>query len=414
MKEFLTAEMVRDCLANLGKLTFEVTDACNLQCEYCGYGKLYGNYDQRENKRLPLSAATKLFDYLSEIWSSDYNTSVNKRVYVGFYGGEPLLNMAFVRGMIEHIEKREIPNRVFQYSMTTNAVLLDKYMDFLAEKKFELLISLDGNEENNSYRLDKNGRSVFGIVTRNISLLREKYPDYFEKHVNFNAVLHNRNSVKEIYDHIRTHYGKTPSVGELNRVGIKEEARAEFQHMQKDYYTSFIQADFSHDAIQDVAFDAPGFKDVMNYIFEYSGFVYQDYSDLYFGKLPKKIPTGTCLPFGKGMFVTVNGKILPCEHIGHEHPLGWIDGDEIHIDEQEIANLYNGFFRKIEKQCSACKIAGLCTQCIFNMDSLDTKPICNNRISRVGQLKNYSQFVMNFLRKNPDSYHKIMTEIILH
>ncbi len=114
------------------------------------------------------------------------------------------------------------------------------------------------------------------------------------------------------------------------------------------------------------------------------------------------------------MFVTVNGKILPCEHIGHEHPLGWIDGDEIHIDEQEIANLYNGFFRKIEKQCSACKIAGLCTQCIFNMDSLDTKPICNNRISRVGQLKNYSQFVMNFLRKNPDSYHKIMTEIILH
>ena len=32
----ITPSMVRNSLANLNQLVFEVTDACNLQCEYCG------------------------------------------------------------------------------------------------------------------------------------------------------------------------------------------------------------------------------------------------------------------------------------------------------------------------------------------------------------------------------------------
>ncbi len=36
--------------------------------------------------------------------------------------------------------------------MTSNAVLLDKYQDYLAEKQFDILISLDGDEWGNSYR----------------------------------------------------------------------------------------------------------------------------------------------------------------------------------------------------------------------------------------------------------------------
>jgi uncharacterized protein len=32
-------------VANLKQLTFEITDSCNLNCKYCGYGELYGDYD---------------------------------------------------------------------------------------------------------------------------------------------------------------------------------------------------------------------------------------------------------------------------------------------------------------------------------------------------------------------------------
>lgn len=39
----ITPAMVRSSIGNLNQLVFEVTDACNLQCKYCGYRELYWN-----------------------------------------------------------------------------------------------------------------------------------------------------------------------------------------------------------------------------------------------------------------------------------------------------------------------------------------------------------------------------------
>ena len=52
-QQYLSAKDVKYHLANTPQITFEVTDACNLQCTYCGYGQFYSDYDARENKRLP-------------------------------------------------------------------------------------------------------------------------------------------------------------------------------------------------------------------------------------------------------------------------------------------------------------------------------------------------------------------------
>ena len=51
---FLTAGMIGKNLINLPQLTFEVTDACNLNCKYCGYGNIYDGYDKRESKNLTM------------------------------------------------------------------------------------------------------------------------------------------------------------------------------------------------------------------------------------------------------------------------------------------------------------------------------------------------------------------------
>lgn len=37
----ITAESIRQNLINLPQIVFEVTDACNLRCKYCGYAGLY-------------------------------------------------------------------------------------------------------------------------------------------------------------------------------------------------------------------------------------------------------------------------------------------------------------------------------------------------------------------------------------
>ena len=41
----LTALDVKRQLANLKQLTFEVTNICNLNCRYCGYGDFYSTYE---------------------------------------------------------------------------------------------------------------------------------------------------------------------------------------------------------------------------------------------------------------------------------------------------------------------------------------------------------------------------------
>lgn len=60
--------------------------------------------------------------------------------------------------------------------MTTNAMLLDRYMDYLVEKGFHLLVSLDGDKHGDSYRVDKCGNSSFERVMRNVKRLQTNYP----------------------------------------------------------------------------------------------------------------------------------------------------------------------------------------------------------------------------------------------
>nr|WP_222704539.1 4Fe-4S cluster-binding domain-containing protein [Parabacteroides bouchesdurhonensis] len=49
-----------------------------------------------------------------------------REVMISFYGGEPLLNISFIKKVVEYIEKLHIC--AFKFSMTTNSILLDKYI----------------------------------------------------------------------------------------------------------------------------------------------------------------------------------------------------------------------------------------------------------------------------------------------
>jgi uncharacterized protein len=64
VQNLLTPQGISYQLSNLRQLTFEVTDACNLKCKYCGYGEFYADYDKRENKNLSVDTAITLLDYL--------------------------------------------------------------------------------------------------------------------------------------------------------------------------------------------------------------------------------------------------------------------------------------------------------------------------------------------------------------
>ena len=142
----VTTRNIEYNLQHLPQVIFEVTDACNLRCKYCAYADMYGGYDERENLKFPFYKAKLILDYLANIWRNNKSEDIIRPFTIGFYGGEPLLNVPFIKKVMEYADGLENIGRKIHYSMTTNAILLDKYMDFLAEKKVQLLISLDGGD----------------------------------------------------------------------------------------------------------------------------------------------------------------------------------------------------------------------------------------------------------------------------
>lgn len=413
MSDYVTKESMLHQLSNLKQLTFEVTDACNLNCTYCSYGDFYNDYDKRENKKLPIKSAKILLDYLSGLWKSEYNVSTQRNVYISFYGGEPLLNMQFVKEIVDYVKALICPTRSFTFSMTTNAILLHEYMDYLVEKEFNLLISLDGNEKNTAYRVDKRNRPAFKRVVDNVNNLKGKYPKYFEQRVNFNAVLHNKNSVGDIYKFFKENYNKIPSIGELNNNGVKPDKEELFMQAYRNAQESLAQAENYTTIEKDMFMNTVNYQSALIYLHQYSNFVYKNYNELIYGVgYGKRIPTGTCIPFGKKMFVTVNGKILPCERIGQQFALGAIIGNKVSLDLDAIAARYNSYFSKLERQCSHCYNVKSCIQCVFNLRDLDSHPICYGFMDK-SAFDVYEKNQLRFLQYNPEEYYRIMEEVII-
>ena len=100
----LSPEMVENTLANTRQVTFELTEQCNLNCAYCAYGEIYGDYSPRQNRDLPWEYICSLFEYLNKYWTSSRYASVNKSIAIGLYGGEPLLKMDLIQQIVHYLK----------------------------------------------------------------------------------------------------------------------------------------------------------------------------------------------------------------------------------------------------------------------------------------------------------------------
>ncbi|MEG1510810.1 MAG: radical SAM peptide maturase [Bacteroidales bacterium] len=409
----ITAEDIKHSLVNISQITFEVTDACNLKCKYCGYGDLYFGYDKREDKFLDYSYVKVLLDYFSHLWNNNKADSARPTTYISFYGGEPLLNMKLIEQVVKYIEKLEV-NRKFIFSMTTNAMLLDKCMEYLVSKDFKLLISLDGDETAHSYRVTHNGKNSFDKVFSNVKKLQKKHPSYFAKHVNFNAVLHNRSSVDSVHHFIKNEFGKLPTIAELNNSGIRPEKIEEFNRTYQNKHDSLLETENYEKISEEMFISEPNTNDLLRYLHSYSGNVFGNYNDLFIDKHSINIiPTGTCSPFSKKIFVTVNGKILQCEKIDHDFSLGNITENEVMLDLERIALDFNTLLDKLQPQCNVCYRAQSCTQCLFYIEDIrDSISKCNGFMGK-REFILYSSHCLRHLAKKPNLYKKLMQDVVI-
>lgn len=304
-------EVVKDRILETLQIIFEVTDSCNLNCKYCGYGDMYNNHDRRNTKDIDLQSAIILLDFFIKGWKEKGINSIKKNIYISFYGGEPLRNITAIRKLISYIESHFPSNVSPIYSITTNGLLLKKCIDYLIDKSFDVLISLDGNEYNNSYRNTTHGKNSFSSVYNTVKWLQTCYPSFFNSNVEFNAVLHNRNNLNELLDFFQKEFSKVPSIGTLNPHGVDPIKKDEFEGMYKALYDEFNsiknkqeteEAFFLRSALTAIA---------KKFTVRFLDNSFNDFTELMRKEkgVYRYINNGSCIPFSRRILMTVNNKL---------------------------------------------------------------------------------------------------------
>ncbi|HOW72583.1 MAG TPA: radical SAM peptide maturase [Phycisphaerae bacterium] len=408
----LTEEDVAHSLANTHHICFETTEACNLNCKYCSYGQFYAGFDGRKNKQLDPETAKRLLHALETRWKSPQNTNPDRRIRLSFFGGEPLVNAAFIKEVVRHARASEFLRDRLVFSMTTNGTLLMRNMDFLVSNNFSILVSLDGDRRNDSYRVYHDGRSSFDDVMRNLETLRAEHPTYFEENVRFNAVMHDRNSVAEVHQFYRERFGKFPALSALDTSNLQQSKRNEFYKMYLDVARSFAENENRSEIEQDLHTNLPSTNRLMRFVNAQLEFSVPNYQDLVWPNNESKVlPTGTCIPFSRKLYVTASGKILPCERIPHAFAFGRVTEGHLDLDCRSIADHYNKLYDEMTKLCARCYKANTCGQCLFKQMGPDG-PKCRRFMDYDRYAQHLSEVVSD-VEDRPEFYSEAMDTVVI-
>lgn len=404
--------IVKDCLITTPQIVFEVTDSCNLRCMYCAQGELYESFGRKSEKELDVDSAIKFLKYLFDLFP--YNP--RRKLGIGFYGGEPLLNIGFIKRIVEIIPQLNAEKQIeISFLMTTNATLVHKYIDFLVENNFKLLISLDGNRENHSYRVFSGNRvNSFERVINNIDLIRDKYPTYFINNVNFNAVLHNRNSVKDIYEFIYEKYNKIPRIAELNLGYVKPSEYGILENMFHDKRKS--EMEYSEKVGNKMPHsELTMYNELIHFLKYISVNYYIAHIQDVFHQEEKIFPTSTCLPFSKKTFLTNRGDIMICERIGSDYILGNVDCS-VELDLKNITKQYCKYYKNLKKVCQKCYAYRFCGICMFQMRKFEGIKngtfVCDYFYDKKRFQEKLNQ-IFSFLEKNPSDFFEILENFVI-
>jgi uncharacterized protein len=132
-----------------------VTETCNLNCSYC--------YVQKRPNSMTADVGRQAVDCLVEMADRQgYRTLKLK-----YAGGEPTLSFPVVQAIHAHAARRtEEAGLALDEVLLSNGVCLrDAMLDFLAENRMKLMVSLDGGPETHDrLRARRDGRSTFAAV----------------------------------------------------------------------------------------------------------------------------------------------------------------------------------------------------------------------------------------------------------
>ena len=355
------------------QLILEVTSQCNFRCKYCCYSDHYEYTHGYTNEIMNKETAKAAIDLFFKNFNNAQKSNPLQDPFIGFYGGEPLLNRELVRYAVNYIEENYTAFHP-KYNMTTNGYLLtEEDMDFLVKHDFAILVSLDGHKENHDRnRVFVDGEPTFNVVFENFQKFRRRYPDYSKISVSF------------CYD-IRTDLIKVKEFFETNDINFFRASPIESTNT--DYYQQFTKEEFQifnerYNILKEEFYKCIEEKTLTQDMFVYNffcvGLLEMNYHCMIGDKKNTLIPyTGTCIP-GQKIYVRPDGSIHICERVNPKFSIG----DVFHgLNSQMISELINRYNKIICRRCEECSTSKLCTHCFakfFNdQDVVFNEGFCN-------------------------------------
>ena len=189
----------------LTTMVLNVTNQCNLSCEYCyeyGEDKIVDTENGKQPKFMSEQTARDSVDFMLK------ESGTNPIAHVTFFGGETLLNFAVLQTTIAYARQRaaELGKQV-DFSLTTNGTLLKpEVIEFLADNHVGVTISIDGPKEvQDKFRVFHNGSGSYDVVAPKIKELLKRHTS---RPIGARVTLTSgKMDVKRIYQHLTEDIG---------------------------------------------------------------------------------------------------------------------------------------------------------------------------------------------------------------
>lgn len=381
-------------------LILNVTESCNLRCNYCLYSSNYNNFRTHGDEFMSFETAKKAINLFfkkndEEIFKSYTDRALN----IAFYGGEPLLNFDLIKKCVEYANANKRAHYDLIIGLSTNLTLLkDEFIPFLQQNKIFVNVSLDGPKKtHNKHRHFADGKPTYNKVLENLLKIKKFDSAYYETYIKVLPTIHGHSDIEELY----YFFDKN-----------KDLFNIQFVSFLRDFTTCNFHKVFPYDKDR--------FKDAFNKIKkiysqnkisnvtplkgEFLYFVLEDLLSRLFHS-PQFISsqqnwyTGTCVPTKK-LFVTPNGKIHICERICDGFSIGDVNNG---VDDNKIVSIINNYFASIP-DCANCWARNFCSLCIaavaeygkFNFESrCETTKI---------ELERAFKLLYSILEENPDAF----------
>lgn len=362
--------------SQLGSIAIGVTDSCNLRCLYCTYGDLFRRTNTQRSGPAKFDHVVSLFEFLEKEWAKK-GRQKDEPITVYFYGGEPLLEMGFVKKVVTYLESLKSLRVVLR--MATNGTLLKEHIDFLVGHNVRLAISLDGPTGENNYRRFHDGAESYSKILENLLYVRKRHPSFYKNNITILSVLHDRNDVQRTTHFFEKELGKHPEFSDLSLCSLNQRGKAIVPSLYRPIRKTFFNR-FCREQAKASQEDAKYHMDVLLNLFEANGMTEHSFEMDEGHPLHKEgraVKPHVCTPFQRRLFMFSDGSISVCESVDERFRFGHVDEKGVHVDFKKIQKYYERSFRLMKELCQRCLYRHGCGECLFTIPGIyDGAPQC--------------------------------------